>query len=151
MKSFDEYNFHQLTIDDCKLLDSIGIDSHGMTCVFIQKEMVFSETIKKYKYGWLPILFLGDTQAPYSSKFPGIPPAKKFSKYTKYILFRCMYTYNPHKNECFLASSILDMNENTLLKLHTKISYFHELIFHMREICRNEIPEDVIKYLLGFI
>jgi len=137
--SIDKYKFYHLTDDDHLQMKKYNIHLK-LTHVFIHKDLTFTDVIKLEIPGPKPILIL--------TKFPQVQNPDKFSDYNEYTISRFYYDKYYENNRAICANII---NLNTRLKLHTKISYFHELIFHLREICQNEVPEDVIKYTFRFI
>lgn len=148
--SIDKYKFYRLTDDDQLQLEKYAVKikfSH----VFIHKNLSFREIIKSKIPGPKTILFLiVYTNTYYEVNGVGInyKNPHKYSKCNDYTIGRF---YNTAFARNIGRDAVINTNQNARLKLYAKISYFHELIFHVREICKNEIPEDVIKYILQFI
>jgi hypothetical protein len=148
--SIDKYKFYHLTDDDHLQMKKYNIHLK-LTHVFIHKDLTFREIIKSKTPGPKPILFLIIyTNTYYEVDGFGVCYTNP-SKYDKCNKCTIGQFYNTDISRNVGRDATINQNQNTRLKLYAKISYFHELIFYVREICKNEIPEDVIKYILQFI
>lgn len=147
-QEIDDYKFYCLTEEDHVKLKKIGVKIK-LTHVLMGKNYAFQDILKCLFEGPKPILFLINLVEPYFVNYDQInyKNPDKFCKYDEYTIGRF---YNERGNNLLgKDSGIMDINSK--LKIYSKISYFHELIFYIREVCKNDIPEDIIKYLLKFI
>lgn len=144
----NDYKFYKLTEEEHLILEQFGAN-RKLTHVFICGELSFKKIISLDAQGNKPILFLLE------------------NCYWKMVDGKCLHYDNPDKFEkkitnlkvCKFVNTpstknvaqVIDLENDLILKLCSKISYFHDLIFYIREVCKNEVPEDVIKYILTFV
>lgn len=130
MTPTDSYNFYCLTDNDNVKLKDRGIHKK-LPYVFIQNGYSFNDVMSSSEPGRTHMLYL--------ERFND-----KYSIHTFKRIKTSMYNIS-------LQMNATKLSEKTCLKLQLKVTYFNQLIFNAREMCKNEVPEDVIKYLLKFI
>lgn len=146
-KDIDNYKFYRLTDEEHLMFHNFGIFIK-FTHIFIHKDFSFEEIITstQIEYKNMLVLLISDLHI-INDKVTMYNNPNKFCEHNKYSITRF---YNFKRNN-YVGWTCKTIRLNSELKLHSKISYFHELIFNIREVCKNEVPEDVITYLLGFI
>jgi hypothetical protein len=148
MNPYDKYKFYELTDNDKEILRSIMCTCP--TYVFIPDDYSFNEFLMDYstrghikdKYSHIePIVIL---KICYDVVYPD-----KFCNYGDFYTYKFSKSYGTGW-ELKLHEPV-NLTENERLILYSKLSYFHELIFHIRKLCEWDLPEDVIKYMFQFI
>lgn len=151
MELVDQYKFHVLTEDEYICMGIRGMKMN-MTHIFINK---MANSIFDKNYNDILFLFGNDEKYNIISTtarwiYGSLNDIDMYEKYDNYVV--CKYDVDADKityrdDEC--AGNSLN---NLKPFLHTKISYFHHLIFNIRQICfNNDICEDVTKYILTLI
>jgi hypothetical protein len=136
MNKYHKYKFYNLTEDD-KLVFQLQYDNWYPNMVFTNS----STELKNYR--------------------------EKVNKNESFVLIAKYHDFknNPeklcnfqnlhicHLTICDNVMLMIPFRDNYYNKLilYSKVPYFHELIFYIREVCKNEVPEDVIKYILHLL
>jgi hypothetical protein len=147
-----EYKFYVLTDDDREHLSKLKL-KWAPFYVFIHKDYPFNDFLIEYsshyenhpmwkkKYSYREPIIISKSLTKM-----GFPD--NLCKFTEFYIHRFSRLENLWGDRFY---AIKLMHENDKLVLYSKLPYFHELIFYIRVVCGSEIPEDVIKYVLGFI
>jgi hypothetical protein len=132
MELYDKYKFYTLTDDDYKMWEDYGFDGCYPVYMFIYGDYPFKDVLK-------------DINIKHVISFHNLPFINELRKYKNFRTYKIGSSITP-----LWVSQYIISNSDRLI-LYCKIPYFHTFIFHVREACKDEVPEDVVKYILELI
>jgi hypothetical protein len=144
MNPYDKYEFHLLIDIEKEVLESMGF-TWIPDYVFVHEDYSFTNFLINYPirermttiYNDIePIVIINKRIS--SNK---LCPYEGFST-CQYGQNFCYGIYSP----CFRQKY---MNHKEKIILYSKNRYFHEFIFNLREACKNDLPEDIIKLIIS--
>jgi hypothetical protein len=151
MESYNDYYYYELSRDEgfrLGLALSTSLSKYYLSYVFIHGAYTFENVMDLTGYGTLPLIFFSKCD---DKSF--ITNSSTFSPYYG-RLFKIKRNYSVF-NDYKVEAEKIYKNDREIL--YSKIPSWVEgrkcikAIFYIKEVCKNELPEDVIKYMLQFI